>query len=71
MESIAFFDLETSTEGNNILDIGCKKSDESCFHMNSLDGFLQFIGDQRFLCGHNIINHDLKVLALRTNPGPF
>ena len=68
MESIAFFDLETSNEGNNILDIGCKKSDDSCFHMNSLDGFLQFIGDQRFLCGHNIINHDLKVLALKTNP---
>jgi len=71
MESIAFFDLETSTEGNNILDIGCKKSDDSCFHINSLDGFLQFIDDQKFLCGHNIINHDLKVLALKTSTDRF
>jgi ATP-dependent DNA helicase RecQ len=71
MESIAFFDLETSTEGNIILDIGCKKSDDSCFHMNSLDGFLHFISEQKFLCGHNIINHDLKVLELKTNPDPF
>ena len=71
MESIAFFDLETTNDGKNIVDIGCKKSDDSCFHLNSLDGFLQFIGDQKFLCGHNIINHDLKVLALRTNPDRF
>jgi len=71
MEEIAFFDLETSNDGSNIFDIACKKSDDSSFHMNSLDGFLQFIGDQRFLCGHNIINHDLKILIQKTNPDRF
>ncbi len=67
MESIAFFDLETSDDGSKIVDIACKKSDDSSFHLNSLDAFLRFIGDQRFLCGHNIINHDLKILIHKTN----
>lgn len=71
MESIAFFDLETSNDGKNIADIGSIKSDGSCFHQNSLEGFIQFIADQKFLCGHNIINHDLKVLSLRINADYF
>jgi ATP-dependent DNA helicase RecQ len=71
MEEIAFFDLETTKDGSNIVDIACKKSNDSSFHLNSLDGFLQFIVDQRFLCGHNIINHDLKILINKTNPDKF
>lgn len=71
MEPIAFFDLETNLDGNDILDIGSIKSDDSCFHLNSLNDFLQFIADQRFLCGHNIIKHDLKALTLRKNAEYF
>lgn len=67
MDSIAFFDLETDKDGKHIVDIGCVKSDDSSFHRNSLGGFLQFIENQRFICGHNILNHDLKVLNHQIN----
>lgn len=71
MESIVFFDLETSKENKEILDIGCIDYRENTLHKNSLDRFLEFIRDSDFLCGHNIINHDLKILTEKTKPGFF
>lgn len=62
MNSIAFFDLEVDPEKGKIVDIGCLKSDGSSFHENSLSGFLNFIKDAQYLCGHNILNHDIKFI---------
>ncbi len=61
MKTIAFFDLETNSK-NNILDIGCVKSDDSTFHNRSVHAFLDFLKGSDFLCGHNIHIHDLKHL---------
>lgn len=66
MDGIVFIDLETDNESKKICDIGCIKADDTSFHRNSIDDFLNFIVDQEFLCGHNIIKHDLKVLFERT-----
>jgi ATP-dependent DNA helicase RecQ len=71
MDSIIFFDLETNKENNSILDIGCISNNGTTFHRNSLDGFLQFISNFKYICGHNIINHDLKILIEKTDPGFF
>lgn len=62
MNLIAFFDLEIGHENGKILDIGCIRSDESEFHQSSPDKFLDFTKEMDFLCGHNIIQHDLKHL---------
>src|SRR6476661_7771142 len=61
MKTIAFIDLETNSK-NQILDIGCVKSDNSTFHNRSVQIFLDFVNNTDFLCGHNVHHHDLKQL---------
>jgi ATP-dependent DNA helicase RecQ len=69
MHSIAFFDIELSLETGKLLDIGCIRSDDAKFHKNSIPEFLEFTRDCQFLCGHNILKHDLKYLQQLTgNP---
>ncbi|HET9745194.1 MAG TPA: hypothetical protein VFP97_05740, partial [Chitinophagaceae bacterium] len=62
MNLVAFFDIETNAETGKILDIGCIRSDDARFHKNSIAEFQKFIKDCTFICGHNIIRHDLKYL---------
>lgn len=65
MYKIAFIDIETDTEGKNIGDIGACYLDGSYYHNVSLDRFAQFIQEVDFVCGHNILKHDLKALKLK------
>ena len=60
MMKIAFIDLEIDGRGK-ILDIGGVKG-ESRFHSASVSDFADFIGDCDCLCGHNIVEHDIKYL---------
>lgn len=62
MSLIAFFDIETSTDGKQLLDIGCILSDESDFHMNKPFELERFTEKADFICGHNILAHDLLYL---------
>lgn len=62
MKLISFFDIEASAQTGTILDIGCLRSDKTKFHKNSMQEFVAFIKDTEFLCGHNILQHDLKIL---------
>ncbi len=62
MPRIAFFDLEVNPDGKQIVDIGSVLSDESTFHKNDPHAFKAFIEHSDFLCGHNIIAHDLVYL---------
>lgn len=59
MDDVIFFDTETTSDGSKLLDIGAIKAG-SVFHENSLSKFREFIGNKKYLCGHNIIEHDLK-----------
>lgn len=63
MKSIAFIDTEIDPGNNKILDIGCVKGDGSTFHRNATGGFIQFLKGTEFVCGHNILNHDLKYIG--------
>src|SRR4030042_2807251 len=70
MDSIAFIDIEVSLKNQEIVDIGGIKGDGNSFHSRSTSEFISFINGTRFICGHNILNHDLKYLQKAiTNSG--
>lgn len=60
MMKIAFIDLEIDGKGR-ILDIGGVKNGLS-FHSARIPEFADFVSDCDCLCGHNIIEHDIKYL---------
>jgi ATP-dependent DNA helicase RecQ len=62
MHQIAFFDTEVSESTKQIFDIGCVFTGQSIFHQNHPREFAKFIEDAAFICGHNIISHDLIYL---------
>ncbi len=62
MKPVTFFDTEIDPKSKKILDIGAIKSDGNIFHSNSIDDFVYFLNNVDFICGHNIIKHDLKYL---------
>lgn len=60
MMKTAFIDLEIDGKGR-ILDIGGVKNGLS-FHSARIPEFADFVSDCDCLCGHNIIEHDIKYL---------
>lgn len=65
-KKIVFIDTEIGIEDKKIHDIGAIRSDKTVFHSSSLHDFYNFISDSEFVCGHNIIHHDLKYLPLNS-----
>lgn len=55
---ICFFDLEVSEQGK-ILDIGAVRGGRK-FHSSSIPRFADAARGCTFLCGHNVLEHDLK-----------
>ncbi|MBQ8738964.1 MAG: RecQ family ATP-dependent DNA helicase [Clostridia bacterium] len=62
-KSVVFFDLEIGTEDKKIHDIGAVRSDKGNLHTASVSDFCAFAADADFLCGHNVVHHDMKYLA--------
>lgn len=62
MKSIAFVDTEIEPKSQAILDIGSVKDNGHSFHSNSIADFVSFLKGSQFICGHNIIQHDLKFI---------
>ncbi|WP_207534889.1 RecQ family ATP-dependent DNA helicase [Desertivirga arenae] len=67
MNSIAFIDTEIDPKTFKILDIGGLKADGSTFHKASVPDFIQFLNGTMYVCGHNIINHDIKYIGRALN----
>ncbi len=67
MKKIAFIDTEVEAKSQQILDIGGVSNDGMKFHSKSMSVLLAFINQNEFICGHNIINHDLKFIAKATD----
>ncbi len=61
--SIAFVDTEIDPGSGRILDLGGIKEDGNTFHSGSAAGFAEFLKGARFLCGHNLIRHDLTYIG--------
>lgn len=62
MHLITFIDTEIDPQRRKILDIGAIKNDYSLFHSNSIVDFTAFIKGSEFICGHNILKHDLQYI---------
>ena len=63
MSSIAFIDTEIEPRSHKILDIGGIKSDGSSFHDTSIPRFINFLSGSQFICGHNVLKHDIKFIG--------
>lgn len=69
MDSIAFIDTEVDPKSGKILDIGGIKDNGDSFHKNSAAEFIQFLNGTQLICGHNILNHDIKYIGKTLNDG--
>lgn len=63
MNTIAFIDSEVAPKTEKVMDIGAIKYDGAKFHKNSVVEFTAFLKGVDFVCGHNIIQHDLKYIG--------
>jgi len=59
---IVFIDTEVNRKSKKALDIGAVKEDGREFHSGSLSAFAGFLRGCTYVCGHNILYHDLKYL---------
>ena len=62
VKQVVFIDLEVGRDDLKIHDIGAVRNDGTPFHSNSFQSFKTFISDSEYLCGHNVLRHDLKYL---------
>ncbi len=67
MKRIVFFDIELNPQTETIEDIGCIQDDGAVFHKKDIPGFFDFIKDAEFICGHNILAHDINWLQKHTS----
>lgn len=58
----AVIDAEIGLDDHKVHDIGALRHDGGVFHKSSKSELLGFLKDVDYLCGHNIIHHDIKYL---------
>ncbi len=63
MKKIVFIDIEVELNNGKIVDFGAVKANGSKLHSKSHEEFLDFVSAQNYLCGHNVIHHDLVYLS--------
>ncbi|MCL2025439.1 MAG: RecQ family ATP-dependent DNA helicase [Leptospirales bacterium] len=61
-KEIIFIDVEIDPKNSKILDIGAITGNGLEFHKNSLTDFANFLRGSKYVCGHNILNHDLRYI---------
>ncbi len=59
---IFFVDTEVSVADGKVRDMAALSMQDEKLHTQSITHFLQFVSSAEYLCGHNIIHHDLKHL---------
>ena len=62
-KNIVFFDTEIRVSDNKIMDIGAIRNDNAILRTGSVSEFYMFVKNAEYLCGHNIIHHDMKHLT--------
>ncbi len=65
---IVFIDTEVNPQTKKVADYGAVRDDGAVLHTSSKADFDAFVSGCDVVCGHNIIGHDLKYMALRGNP---
>ena len=59
----AIVDVEVGLKDKKIHDIGAVRSDGAIYHHAYRQGLMDFISGAEYICGHNIIHHDLEYLS--------
>ena len=59
---LAFIDIEANSTSKKIQDFGALQDSGKELHTSSKSDFANFVSGAEYLCGHNIIHHDLVVL---------
>ncbi len=67
MKKIAFIDTEVGIADQKIHDIGGVKGDNTIFHAADIHALKDFLADVDYVCGHNLIHHDLVYLEKAWN----
>jgi len=67
MKDILFFDTEVTIESKKVKDFGAILSNGEKIHTTSKEAFFSFADKAYYVCGHNVIQHDLKFLK-KINP---
>ncbi len=62
---LVFIDTEVGLSTKKVQDFGAIRQDGAELHTQSPQQFYDFVSQCHTLCGHNIINHDLKYLNLQ------
>lgn len=65
--SIVFVDSEIGVDDNKIYDLGGISSDNNIIHTKNINELKDFISNYDFICGHNILNHDIKYIGKAFN----
>ena len=63
LSGITFIDIEVRVQDKKAHDFGAIKESGEKLHVASKQEFAIFIAGAEYLCGHNIIHHDLKYLS--------
>ena len=58
----AFVDVEVGVKDKRIHDIGILRWNGATFHSGNKKDALRFLNSADFICGHNVIHHDMKYL---------
>ena len=64
-DMIAFIDTEVNPRTKKVADYGAVREDGAVLHSSSKADFDAFVSKCDTVCGHNIINFDLKYTSLR------
>lgn len=62
MSKIVFIDTEVDIDTGRVCDYGAVDSEDRQLHTGSESAFSDFIKKNDFICGHNILAHDLKYI---------
>lgn len=63
--TIVFIDSEIGVEDGSVRDLGAIRGERERYHGSSIADFSAFLEGADFLCGHNLIHHDLKYILPR------
>ncbi len=67
MNNIVFIDTEVDVKSKKILDVGGTNGNGLTLHSSSISELVNFIKNKQYVCGHNIINHDLPYIEKAIN----
>lgn len=66
-KTVVFIDSEIGVDDKKVKDLGAIRQNGARFHSASVSDFSAFISGADFICGHNIVYHDLKYIRLTGN----